>query len=45
MLHSVAGVLLLLAAAALSFYKPRGVTRRGWRWQQRQRREASARRA
>lgn len=44
-LHSVAGVLLLLAAAALSVYKPRGVTRRGWRWQQRQRREASARRA
>jgi hypothetical protein len=36
-LHAVAGLLLLLAAAALSVYKPRGMTRYGWRKQQEQR--------
>lgn len=33
-LHAVAGLLLLLMAATLSVYKPRGVTRYGWRKQQ-----------
>ncbi len=37
-LHAVAGLVLLLAAAGLSVYKPRGMTRYGWRKQQRQRR-------
>ena len=32
-LHSGLGVVLLLAAAGLSVYKPRGRTRRGWRKQ------------
>jgi hypothetical protein len=32
-LHSAAGVVVLLVAAALSIYKPRGLTRRGWRKQ------------
>ncbi|MDQ4048417.1 MAG: DUF2269 domain-containing protein [Actinomycetota bacterium] len=41
-LHAVAGLLLLLAAAALSVYKPRGVTRYGWRRQQEQRKAARA---
>lgn len=31
LIHSAAAVLLLLTAAALSVYKPRGVTRYGWR--------------
>ena len=30
-LHSAAAVLVLLGAAVLSVYKPRGLTRRGWR--------------
>ena len=30
-LHSAAGLVLLLAATALAVYKPRGVTRYGWR--------------
>ena len=33
-LHSGAALLVLLAAAALSVYKPRGLTRHGWRVQQ-----------
>ena len=33
-LHAAAGVVLLLAATALAIYKPRGLTRRGWRAQQ-----------
>ncbi len=41
-LHAVAGLVLLLAAAALSVYKPRGVTRYGWRRQQEQRKAARA---
>ncbi len=39
-LHAAAGLVLLLAAAALSVYKPRGLTRYGWRRQQEQRRAA-----
>ncbi len=31
MIHAVAGLLLLLVAATLSVYKPRGMTRYGWR--------------
>jgi ABC-type transport system involved in multi-copper enzyme maturation permease subunit len=41
-LHSVAGLVLLLAAAVLSVYKPRGMTRYGWRKQQKQRQAAQA---
>lgn len=33
-IHAGAGLLLLLVAATLSVYKPRGVTRYGWRKQQ-----------
>jgi hypothetical protein len=33
-LHSAAAVLLLIGAAALGVYKPRGITRYGWRRQQ-----------
>lgn len=36
-LHAAAGAGLLLAAATLSVYKPRGMTRYGWRRQQEQR--------
>lgn len=35
--HSLGGLLLLLLPLALNVYKPRGLTRRGWRAQQRQR--------
>lgn len=41
-LHSVAALVLLLAAAALSVYKPRGMTRYGWRKQQERRQAARA---
>lgn len=34
-LHAAAAVSVLLVAAGLSIYKPKGVTRRGWREQQR----------
>jgi hypothetical protein len=34
-LHAGAGLALLLVAAALSVYKPKGLTRYGWRTQQR----------
>lgn len=37
LLHSAAALLLLLAAATLSVYKPRGLTRYGWRKQYEQR--------
>ncbi len=40
LLHSGAALLLLLVAATLSVYKPRGMTRYGWRKQQ-ERRNAS----
>ncbi len=33
--HSVGGLLLLLVPLALNIYKPRGLTRRGWRAQRR----------
>jgi uncharacterized membrane protein len=35
--HSVGGLAVLLSVLALSVYKPRGLTRYGWRRQQRQR--------
>ena len=38
--HSVGGLLVLLIVTLLSTYKPRGVTRHGWRRQQEQRRQA-----
>ena len=41
-LHAAAGLLLLLTAAALSVYKPRGMTRYGWRKQQKQRQALQA---
>ena len=40
-LHSGAAIVVLLVAAALSVYKPKGLTRYGWRKQQQQRRTAS----
>lgn len=36
-LHAGVGLLLLLVAAALSVYKPKGLTRRGWKAQQQRR--------
>jgi hypothetical protein len=36
-LHSAAAVIVLLLAAALSVYKPKGLTRYGWRKQQQRR--------
>jgi hypothetical protein len=36
--HSVGGLILLLVVTGLSTYKPKGVTRYGWRKQQGQRR-------
>jgi hypothetical protein len=33
-LHSAAAPVLLVAATALSVFKPKGVTRRGWRYTQ-----------
>lgn len=41
-LHSAAAALVLLIAAGLSVYKPKGVTRYGWRKQQQQRRSSAA---
>ena len=35
--HSIGGLLVLLLAMILSVYKPKGVTKRGWRAQQEQR--------
>lgn len=40
-LHSAAAMLVLLVAAALSVYKPKGLTRHGWRKQQQRRAEQS----
>lgn len=37
LIHAAAAIVLLLGAAALSVHKPRGLTRYGWRAQQRQR--------
>jgi hypothetical protein len=42
LLHSTAAVVVLVVAAALSIYKPKGITRRGWRYQ-RQRRATTER--
>ena len=39
-LHAGAALLLLLVAAVLGVYKPRGLTRYGWRKQQEQRKES-----
>lgn len=39
LLHSVGGTVVLLIIMVLSVYKPRGVTRHGWRKQPAQRRE------
>ena len=39
--HSVGGLVVLLVVTILSIYKPRGLTRYGWRKQQEQRRERS----
>lgn len=33
--HSTLGLLVLVTILVLNIYKPRGLTRRGWRWQQR----------
>lgn len=41
-LHAVAGLVALLAAAGLSVYKPRGMTGHGWRKQQEQRQALQA---
>ena len=35
--HSVGGLLILLMITVLNVYKPRGLTRYGWRKQQKQR--------
>lgn len=40
-LHSAAALVVLLVAAALSVYKPKGLTRYGWRKQQQRRAEQS----
>lgn len=37
MLHAAGGLLALLVPVALSVYKPRGMTRYGWRKQNEQR--------
>ncbi|ROP37247.1 hypothetical protein EDD40_2549 [Saccharothrix texasensis] len=39
LLHSIGGSVVLLLIMVLSVYKPRGVTRHGWRRQQEQRRQ------
>ena len=41
-LHAVGALVLLLIAAGLSVYKPRGITPYGWRKQQEQRRASQA---
>lgn len=41
LLHSIGGSVVLLLVMVLSAYKPRGVTRYGWRRQQEQRRRQS----
>jgi uncharacterized membrane protein len=43
--HSVNGLVVLLIIVVLSVFKPRGVTRHGWRKQQRQRRQDHTRRS
>jgi hypothetical protein len=41
--HSVGGTVVLLVILVLNIYKPRGMTRYGWRKQQEQRREQAGR--
>ena len=41
LVHSIGGLLVLLVIMVLSVYKPRGMTRYGWRKQQEQRRRRS----
>jgi uncharacterized membrane protein len=41
LVHSIGGLLVLLIVMILSVYKPRGMTRYGWRRQQEQRRRRS----
>jgi hypothetical protein len=45
LVHSVGGTLVLLVILVLNIYKPRGMTRYGWRKQQEQRRRQNERRA
>jgi hypothetical protein len=40
LLHSIGGMVVLLAVQVLNMYKPRGLTRYGWRRQQEERRAA-----
>jgi uncharacterized membrane protein len=40
--HSIGGLIVLLVVTILSIYKPRGLTRYGWRKQQDQRRRRAA---
>lgn len=42
LLHSIGGTVVLLLVVGLSVYKPRGVTRYGWRRQQAQRQQRPA---
>jgi uncharacterized membrane protein len=44
LLHSIGGLIILLAVMILSVYKPRGLTRHGWRAQRDERRQQRARR-
>jgi hypothetical protein len=39
LVHSIGGLAVLLVITVISIYKPRGVTRYGWRKQQQQSRE------
>ena len=41
--HSIGGLVVLVLVTVLSTYKPRGLTRYGWRRQQAERREPAAR--
>jgi hypothetical protein len=43
LLHSIGGLVVLLITVILSVFKPRGVTRYGWRKQDEQRRSQRAR--
>ncbi|MHC2355833.1 hypothetical protein [Sinorhizobium meliloti] len=36
MVHALGGIFVLITTTVLSIYKPRGLTRYGWRKQQRQ---------
>src|SRR5262249_26814949 len=42
--HNLGGIVVLLVVVVLNIYKPRGVTRHGWREQQKRRRAATRRR-